>query len=79
MQKAHEDEWEPGGALREALGGLPLLPGGGRDEHLAGLRPHLEEALEELGRLERQRGLFDGERVMEDALRMLLAAAKEAG
>ena len=79
LQNRHEEEWEPGGALREALEGLPLRPGTGRDEHLAGLAPHLGEALGTLGRLERQRGLSDGERAAEEALRVLLEAAKEAG
>jgi hypothetical protein len=79
LQNRHEEEWEPGGALREALGGLPLVAGPGRDADLAELKPHLEEALEELGRLERRRGLSDEERVTEEALRVLLAAAKEAG
>jgi hypothetical protein len=79
LQNRHEGEWEPGGALREALEGLPLRPGTGRDAHLAGLGPHLEEALGELGRLERQRGLSDGERVVEEALRVLLAAARGPG
>jgi hypothetical protein len=79
LQKAREDEWEPGGALRGALEGLPLLPGRGREDHLAGLRPHLERALGELGRLERCRGLSDAERVAEGALRVLLAAARGVG
>jgi hypothetical protein len=78
LRKARGDEWEPGGALRGALEGLPLLPGRGREDHLAELRPHLEGALGELGRLERHRGLSGDERVMEEALRVLLAAAEEA-
>ncbi len=79
MQNAREEEWEVGGDLRQALGRLPLRPGAGRDEHLAGLVPYLEEALGELGRLERRRALSDGERVSAEALRVLLAAAREAG
>jgi len=79
LRNAYEDEWEPGGALREALEGLPLRPGTGQDGHLAGLGPHLEEALGELGRLERRRGLSDGERVSAEALRDLLAAARRGG
>ena len=74
MRNGHEEEWEPGGALREALGGLPLRPPEGWDGHLAGLRPHAEEALGELGRLERRRGLSEGERARANALRELLAA-----
>ena len=79
MQNARGEEWEVGEVLREALGTLPLRPGRGWDEHLAGLGPHLEEALGTLGRLERQSGLSDEERVSARALRVLLAAAREAG
>ncbi len=79
MQNAREEEWEVDGDLWQALGKLPLRPGAGRNGHLAGLRPHLEEALGELGRLERRRGLSDEERVSAEALRVLLAAAREAG
>lgn len=81
MQNRHEDEWEPGGALKEALEGLPLRAGSGRDAdlagHLAGLGPHAEEALGALGLLERRRGLSDAERTRAEALRRLLAAAGE--
>jgi hypothetical protein len=81
LQSRHEEEWEPDGALREALEGLPLVAGPGRDAdlagHLAGLRPHAEEALGALGLLERRRGLSDAERTREEALRRLLAAAGE--
>ena len=67
------------GALREALGGLPLLPGPARDEHLARLRPLLEGALGELGRLGRRGGgLSRGERATEEALGKVLAASKAA-
>lgn len=79
MPNAREEEWEIGEDLRQALERLPLLPGAERDGHLAGLGPHLEEALGTLGRLERQRGLSDEERVSAEALRVLLAAAREAG
>lgn len=69
--------WEPGGALREALGGLPLSPGPARDEHLARLRPLLEGALGELGRMGRGGGgLSREERATEEALRALLVASK---
>jgi hypothetical protein len=81
LQNRHEDEWEPGGALREALVGLPLVAGPGRGAdlagHLAGLRPLAEEALGALGLLERRRGLSDAERTRAEALRRLLAAAGE--
>lgn len=78
LREEHEEEWEPGGALREALEGLPLRPGTGRDEHLAELRPHLEEALGTLGRLEQRRGLSRDERVGKEALEELLAASARA-
>jgi hypothetical protein len=77
LQNACEEDWEVGEDLREALGTLLLRPGRGRDEHLAGLVPHLEEALGTLGRLERRRGLSDAERTRAGALRVLLAAARE--
>ena len=87
LQKKHEEGWEPAGALREALGRLPLRPvaGPGDDPaghlagHLLGLRPHAEEALGALGRLERERGLSDAERARAAALRRLLALAGEFG
>lgn len=79
MQNKHEEEWEPVGALREALEGLPLGAEPSRDADLAGhlsrLRPHAEEALGALGLLERRRGLSDAERTRAEALRRLLAAA----
>jgi hypothetical protein len=81
LQNKHEEEWEPGGALRRALEGLPLRAGPSRDAdlvgHLARLRPHAEEALGTLGLLERRRGLSDAERTRAEALRRLLAAAGE--
>ncbi len=81
MQNRHEDEWEPGGALREALVGLPLGAGPSRGAdlagHLARLRPHAEEALGALALLERRRGLSDAERTRAEALGRLLAAAGE--
>ena len=69
------DGWEPGGALRGALGGLPLSPGSAQDEHLARLRPLLEGALESLGR---RGGLSRDERATQEALRALLDASKAA-
>ena len=74
LRDSREGEWEPSEALRKALGRTPLLPGRVQDGHLAGLRPHLEEALGELGRLERRGGLSRRERVRAEALRRLLAA-----
>jgi hypothetical protein len=76
MHNAREGEWEPGGALRKALGGMPLLPGPYLNEHLARLRPLLEETLEELRRPGRREGLSRQERATEEALRALLAASK---
>ena len=76
MHNAREGEWEPGGAIREALGGMPLSPGPYLDEHLARLGPLLEEALEELRRPRRRGGLSRQERATEEALRALLAASK---
>ena len=79
MQEAREGEWELGGALREALEGIPLLPGPDRDGHLARLRPLLEAALGELGRLERRGGLSRNERVRKEALEELLEASGADG
>ncbi len=60
-----------------ALGRMSLVPGATLDGDLAGIKPHLEEALGALGRLERRRGLSDAERTRAEALRRLLAAAGE--
>ena len=67
-----QKEWEPGAALTGALEGLSLLPATHGDVDLAGLRPHLEEALGELADLEWRRGLSGRERTREEGLRMLL-------
>ena len=79
MQNVREDGWEPDGALREALEGMPLRPGPVQDGHLARLGPLAEEALGELGRLERQRGLSEGELARKEALGGLLAASRADG
>jgi hypothetical protein len=79
LQNVREDEWEPGEALRSALEGLPLRPGPIQDGHLARLWPLVEEALGELGHLERERGLSDGELARKEALGELLAAARAGG
>lgn len=71
------DEWEPGGALRNGLGGLSLRTETDQRENLARLKPDLEEALRTLARLERQRGLSDRERRRDQALRMLMSATRE--
>jgi hypothetical protein len=73
-----QKEWEPGAALTGALEGLSLLPETHRDGDLAGLKPHLEEALGELADLEWQRGLSGRERTREEALRMLLGSIERA-
>lgn len=77
-----QEEWEPAGALRGALGRLPLRPatgpGGDLAGHLLGLRLHAQEALGTLGRLDRGRGLSEAERARAAALRRLLALAEEA-
>ena len=72
-----QKEWEPSGALTSALRGVSLLPGTGRNMDLARLKPHLEEALETLERLERRRDLSDREKMRGGALRMLLTSIEE--
>jgi hypothetical protein len=67
-------EWEPGGDLTGALENISLLRGMNRDEDLANLKPHLEEALVTLERLERQRGLSGREKTRMGTLRMLLTS-----
>ena len=69
-------EWEPSDALASALGNTPLLPGTDRDGQLAGLEPHLREALMALEDIERQRGLSGREKTRMGALRMLLASVE---
>ncbi len=54
---------------------MPLLPGATLDGDLAGMKPHLEEAL---GRLERRRDLSETEKMRAEALRMLLASIERA-
>jgi hypothetical protein len=72
-----QKEWEPSGALRSVLREMSLLPGTDRNRDLARLKPHLEEALETLERLERRRGLSDREKMRGGALRMLLTSIEE--
>ena len=78
MAHAQHKEWEPSTALVSALGRLPLQPGAGQGEHLAGLSPHLEEALGELGHLERQRGLSERERTRREGFGMLMASIERS-
>jgi hypothetical protein len=79
LHNVREDEWDMGVALRRTLEGMPLQPGPERDGHLARLGPLVEEALGELGHLERRRGLSDGELARKEALGGLLAAARADG
>ena len=72
LPNAHEDEWDPGVALRGALEGMPLHPEPSRDGQMARLRPLVEEALGALGRLERGRGLSGAELARKEALEGLL-------
>jgi hypothetical protein len=74
---AQHEEWVPSVALRSSLGAMPLHPTAVQREAMPKLKPHLEEAVSTLSRLERQRGLSDQERHRKAALRMLLAASKE--
>ncbi len=46
-------------------------------EHLAKLKPHLEEALRTLSRLERHRGLSDKDLVRKEACRRMLLMVGE--
>ena len=73
-QGGDHQEWKPSGALTSALEEMPLLAQTRQNEDLARLKPHLEEALETLERLERQRGLSDREKMRGGALRMLLTS-----
>ncbi len=72
------EEWEPSEALTSALEEASLLPGATLDGDLAGLKPHLEEALGALGRLGRRRDLSETEKMRAEALRMLLASIERA-
>ena len=73
-----EQEWQPSAALTGALQEVSLLPGATLDGDLAGLKPHLEEALVALERLERRRNLSETEKMRAEALRMLLASIERA-
>ena len=73
-----EQEWQPSAALTGALQEVSLLPGATLDGDLAGLKPHLEEALVALERLGRRRDLSETEKIRAEALRMLLASIERA-
>ncbi len=76
--RGQEEEWEPSAALTSALEEASLLPGATLDGDLAGLKPHLEEALGALGRLGQRRDLSETEKMRAEALRMLLASIERA-
>jgi hypothetical protein len=73
-QGSNHQEWEPSGAMTSALEQMPLQAQTSQNEDRANLKPHLEEALETLERLERQRSLSDREKMRGGALRMLLTS-----
>jgi len=76
-QGGDHQEWKPSEALTSALEEMPLLAQTRQNEDLARLKPHLEEALETLERLERRRGLSDREKMRGGALRMLLTSIEQ--
>jgi len=67
-------EWEPSADLMGALERTSLAPGETLDGDLAGMKPHLEDALGALERLGRRRDLSETEKMRAEALRMLLAS-----
>jgi hypothetical protein len=76
-QGSNHQEWEPSRALTGALEQMPLQAQTSQNEDRANLKPHLEEALEMLELLERQRGLSDREKMRGGVLRMLLTSIEE--
>jgi hypothetical protein len=77
-QGGDHQEWKPSEALTSALEEMPHLAQTRQNEDsLRRLKPHLEEALETLERLERRRGLSDREKMRGGALRMLLTSIEE--
>jgi hypothetical protein len=76
-QGSNHQEWEPSGAMISALAQMPLQAQTSQNEDLVNLKAHLEEALQALQRLQRQRGLSDREKMREGALRMLLTSIEE--
>jgi len=62
-QGSNHQEWEASRALTSALQELPLQAQTSQNEDLENLKPHLEEALEMLERLEQKRGLSDREKM----------------
>ena len=76
-QGGDHQKWKPSGPLTSALEEMPFLSQTRQNEDLARLKPHLEEALETLERLERRRGLSDREKMRGGALRMLLTSIEQ--
>jgi hypothetical protein len=76
-QGGDHQEWEPSRALTIALEEMPQLGQTPQNEDLARLKPHLQEALETLERLDRRRGLSDREKMRGGALRMLLTSIEQ--
>ena len=73
-QGCEQEEWEPSGALTNALQEMSVLPGTERNGDLARLGSYVEEALRTLDYLERQRGHSEREQARAGALRMLLGS-----
>lgn len=71
------EEWKLSVPLLSALEELVLQDGTGQCEAMVRLKPHLEEALKTLTRLEQQRGLSNNERLLGESIRVLLAEIKE--
>jgi hypothetical protein len=70
------EEWQPRAALVDALKGMPLCPRTSPGGNLAGLKPLIEGALEELRRMEQLRGLSRREKTRRGALMALMAAVE---
>ena len=68
------EEWEVDEALRRSLEGLPLQPGTPMLTALSELKPHVEDALQTLGLLQRRRPLSDNECRQAGTLRGLLTS-----
>jgi hypothetical protein len=69
-------EWQIGEDLRHSIGGIPLRPDTMEDV-LAVLKPQVEEELQSVTLVKRRRTLSDREHRQANALRDLLALARE--
>ena len=69
-------EWQLGEGLRHSLEEFPLRPDA-MDDVLAELKPRVEEELRSVALVERRRTLSDREHRQANALRDLLALARE--